>query len=152
MQMKFRRSDKTDSFVFSTVVRTVLVPSRNEQIAYLEDFYWLREDYVMFKREAWKEIRQIARLYSLSARKAMAFLYQPNYDEMILENYPSMQDMEDNDVTKEYKRNTVDFDSDYHSDNDPFNDGYDCNCDSYWQQRSPVSITMAHLDTKHIEF
>jgi hypothetical protein len=41
--------------------------------------YYLTEDYVLFKKEAIQEIREIAKQYNLTVKMAMSYLYQPNF-------------------------------------------------------------------------
>jgi hypothetical protein len=71
---------------FSATVHVLLIPSRVELMSTFENIYWLHEDYSYFKREAVKEIREAAGVYSISAKAAMTLLYQPD---------PNSEDSED---------------------------------------------------------
>jgi hypothetical protein len=139
---------------FSATVHVLLIPSRVELMSTFENIYWLHEDYSYFKREAVKEIREAAGVYSISAKAAMTLLYQPD---------PNSEDSEDEaqGMTLEDEQQPYDYYStsrysapyDYTNQNVSIDYSYHCNNhpapmarkDSNYllDQASPHSITMA---------
>ena len=75
--MTRRRNRGRRSLRFSSTVHVLLIPSRLELLSSFDNVYWLHEDYAFFKRDAVKEIREAARVYSIPAKAAMTLLYQP---------------------------------------------------------------------------
>lgn len=64
---------------FSSTVHVLLIPSRLEILSHCINVFYLSEDYILFKKEAIQEIREIAKQYNLTVKLAMNFLYQPNF-------------------------------------------------------------------------
>lgn len=84
-----RRDRDRRSLRFSSTVHVLLIPSRLELLSSFDNIYWLHEDYAFFKRDAVKEIREAARVYSIPPKAAMTLLYQPE---------PEPEPQGDNDV------------------------------------------------------
>lgn len=124
-----RRSRDHFSLRFSSTVHVLLIPSRLEMSSF-DNIYWLHEDYAHFKREAVKEIREAARVYSIPAKAAMTLLYQPepegsaDVDEaegIVYEEEQSAYDYYDCDYATnfEYSDQNITVDYQYHITNHP---------------------------------
>ena len=163
-----KRYDKDERTLrFSSTVRVLLIPSRIELLSRFDNVYWLHEDYVTFKREAVKEIKEMAQMLSVSARKAMTLLYQPQIDApaasddamaIIYEEEQKQQEQEqeqqqnieeaydfydhDDSAENEYSKQKVTIDYQFHCNNHP---SAMARRDSNFllEQQSPPSVTMA---------
>jgi hypothetical protein len=157
---KYRYKDQP-ALRFSSTVHVLLIPSRVELLSSFDNVYWLHEDYAFFKREAVKEIREAARVHSITAKAAMTLLYQPMpepereatsedeaegiiYDE---EQHAYDYYVSDYATNYDYSHQNVSIDYQYHCNNHP---AALARKDSNFlldQEASPHSITMASPKT-----
>mmetsp|Transcript_10225 Transcript_10225/g.16891 ORF Transcript_10225/g.16891 Transcript_10225/m.16891 type:complete len:293 (-) Transcript_10225:9-887(-) len=142
---------------FSSTVHVLLIPSRVELMCSFENIYWLHKDFTQFKKDAVKEIREAASVYSISAKAAMTLLYQPdpNTDDtsdeaqgMVLEDEPQAYDYYTPGAYTDSSDNcqNVSIDYTYHCSNHP---APMARKDSNYllDQASPHSVTMASPKT-----
>lgn len=67
--------------IFNPLIELHVIPKREEYGPSLKDLFWKSEDYDYFKEDALTEIRSFLRKRFVSAKEAIMYLYQPEYDE-----------------------------------------------------------------------
>jgi len=81
MTDKVEKPKDTRTLRFSSTVRVCLIPCRQDMLMLSADIFWESDDYTVFKNEAVAELKETLHRLGITAKLAIAKLYQPSIEE-----------------------------------------------------------------------